>query len=119
MYNSEAYEREEKQSLTNVVKILRDANTTVFTINFNCKVDEKEVHKKLKSISEKDFKDTNKLAKEIFLGKEKTIVGRLSKSENHLGRSLVLDLVRGNSYALIDHRSINWLIVKNTKYIVN
>lgn len=52
------------------------------------------------------------------MGKEKTIVGRLSKSENHLGRSLVHDLTQGRNYALVDHRNINWLIVKNVKYNV-
>lgn len=43
MFNSEVFGREESLPLTKVVKILRDANTTVFTINFNCKVDDKEV----------------------------------------------------------------------------
>jgi hypothetical protein len=43
MFNSEVFERTEKLPLTKIVKILREAHTKVFTINFNCKVDEKEV----------------------------------------------------------------------------
>ena len=120
MHNSDVFAKEEKLALTKVVKILREANTTVFTICFTCKVDEKEVQEKLKKISENDFKDAKNLAKEIFVGREKTIVARLSKSENHLGRSLVLDLAAGGKvYASVDHRNIKWVIVKNVKYIVN
>ena len=120
MYNSKVFGKEEKLALTKVVKLLREANTTVFTICFTCKVDEKEVQEKLKKVSEKDFKDAKNLAKEIFVGREKTIVARLSKSENHLGRSLVLDLAAGGRvYASVDHRNIKWVILKNVKYIVN
>ena len=96
MYNSEVFEKTEKLPLTKIVKILKEAHTKVFTVNFNCKVDEKEVQHKLKRLSPKDFKNTKALAKDIFVGKEKTIVGRLSKSENHLGRSLVIDFHAGN-----------------------
>ena len=120
MHNSAVFAKEEKLALTKVVKLLREANTTVFTICFTCKVDEKEVQEKLKKISEKDFKDAKSLAKQIFIGREKTSVARLSKSENHLGRSLVLDLASGGRiYALVDHRNIKWVILKNVKYIVN
>ena len=120
MYNSKVFGKKEKLALTKVVKLLREANTTVFTICFTCKVDEKEVQEKLKKVSEKDFKDAKNLAKEIFVGREKTIVARLSKSENHLGRSLVLDLAAGGRvYASVDHRNIKWVILKNVKYIVN
>ena len=119
MYNSKVFGKEEKLALTKVVKLLRDANTTVFSICFTCKVDEKEVQEKLKKVSEKDFKDVKNLAKQIFVGREKTIVARLSKSENHLGRSLVLDLAAGGRvYASVDHRNIKWVILKNVKYSV-
>jgi hypothetical protein len=57
------------------------------------------------------------VAKEIFVGKESTVVGRLSNSENHLGRSLVVSFNKG-PYAQVDHRNIKWLILKNVKYIV-
>ena len=32
------------------------------------------------------------LAKELLVGEEKTLIGRLSRSEGKLGRSLVIDL---------------------------
>ena len=43
MYNSAVYTKEEKLSLTKVVKILKEAHSTVFTVCFNCKLDEKIV----------------------------------------------------------------------------
>ena len=91
-HNSEVFAKTEKLPLTKIVKILREANTTVFTINFNCKVESKEAEEKLKRTSTSKFKNVKELAKEVFEGKEKTIVGRLSKSENNLGRSLVVVL---------------------------
>ena len=40
----------------------------------------------------KDTKVANELAKELLLGKESIITGRLSKAEGKMGRSLVIDL---------------------------
>jgi len=53
----------------------------------------------------------------LLVGKESTVVGRLSKSENHLGRSLIVGL-DFKSFAQVDHRTIKWLILKNVKYTV-
>lgn len=41
MYNACIFAKEEKLPLTKVVKVLKDAHSTAFTINFNCKVDDK------------------------------------------------------------------------------
>lgn len=43
MYNASVYAKEEKLALTKVVKILKEAQSTVFTINFTCKVDQKSL----------------------------------------------------------------------------
>ena len=118
MNNAEVFGKEEKLPLTKVVKILKQAHSTAFTICFNCKVDEKEVADKFKGLSRDQFKDAKTLAKEVLLGKEKTVVGRLSKTEGNLGRSLVVGLDAFRQYASVDHRTIKWLIFKNVKYIV-
>ena len=76
------------------------------------------MQEKLQSVSEKDFKDSKTLAKELLTGKESTVVGRLTKTEGKLGRSLVLGLP-ANNFVSVDHRTIKWLILKNVKYIVN
>jgi hypothetical protein len=87
------------------------------TVNFNCKVDEKAVHERLSKATANDLKDTKALAKELLTGTEKTIVGRLSKTEGKLGRSLLIGLP-DVSFAQVDHRTINWVILKNVKYVV-
>lgn len=118
MDSAAAFDKEEKLALTKVVKILKEAHTTVFTICFTCKVDEKVVQEKLAALTQKEFNDPKSLAKEILTGKETTIVGRLSKTEGNLGRSLVVTLDGGKFFASVDHRTIKYLIIKNVKYIV-
>jgi len=47
MHNAGVFAKEEKLALTKVVKILKEAKSTAFTISFNCKIDEKAVQEKL------------------------------------------------------------------------
>lgn len=53
-------------------------------------------------------------------GTERTLRGRLVCPEPLLGRSMVEDLDENGGHNLrqVDHRTINWLIVEGTKYIV-
>jgi hypothetical protein len=46
------------------------------------------------------------------------ITGHLVQSENHFGRSLVVDLNADSksNFRQVDHRSIEWIVFKNTKY---
>ena len=121
MFNANVFASEEKISLTKVAKILEDAKTACFTVCFNAKVDEKTVKEKLESLSAADLKDNAKVAeisKEILIGKETVIVGRLSKSMGKLGRSLVIDLPT-EGFRQVDHRTLKWLIIKNVKYVVS
>lgn len=111
------YASEQKLSLTNVVKVLKEAHSSAFTICFNTKVDEKAIQQRLASFTDADFKDKKKLAKEILHGAEKTVVGRLTKTEAKLGRSLVIGLPNKN-FISVDHRTIQYIILKNVKYIV-
>ena len=118
MHNAAVFAKEEKLALTKVVKILKEAKSTAFTICFTCKVDEKQIQEKLQSITEKEFKDAKTLAKELLTGRESTVTGRLTKTEGKLGRSLVIG-IPANNFVSVDHRTIRWLILKNVKYIVN
>jgi hypothetical protein len=118
MFNGSVFAKEEKLALTKVVKILKEAKSTVFTVSFTCKVDEKHIQERLQALTEKEFKDTKNLAKELLTGKESTITGRLTKAEAKLGRSLVVGIPE-NNFASVDHRTIKWLIFKNVKYVVN
>lgn len=53
-------------------------------------------------------------------GTERTLRGRLFKPEPLLGRSLVEDLDKqGSRLRMVDHRTIEWIIVEGVKYVVN
>lgn len=121
MYNASVFATTEKLCLTKVAKILEEANTACFTVNFTAKVDEKAVKERLAKVTAADIKDKAKLralAKEILEGKETTLVGRLSKAHGKLGRSLIIDLPT-QGYRLVDHRTLKWLVIKNVKYVVS
>lgn len=118
MYSANVFAEEEKLPLTKVVKIFKEANSVAFTICFNTKVDEKAVQERLASLTEKEFNDKKALAKELLSGSEKIVVGRKTQTEGKVGRSLVLGLP-ANNFISVDHRTINWLIIKNVKYLVN
>lgn len=118
MHNASVFEKQEKLCLTKVVDVLKEANSAAFTICFNTKVDEKAVKERLSTLTQQKLKDPKALAKELLTGPEKTFVGRLTKQEAKLGRSLMIVLPE-NSFASVDHRTINWIILKNVKYIVN
>jgi hypothetical protein len=118
MHNAAVFAKEEKLPLTKVVKVLKEAHSTALTVCFNTKVDEKAIQERLSKLTEKEFKDTKKLSKELLEGPEKIQVGRLTKSEAKLGRSLMVGLP-ANNFVSIDHRTINWIILKNVKYVVS
>lgn len=44
----------------------------------------------------------------------------LVKAESVLGRSTVIDLLttHANKFRQVDHRTINYLIIRNTKYLL-
>ena len=114
---ADIYGSEEKLALTKVAEVLNSANSKCFTVCFNTKVDEKLAAEKLSNATAADFKNVKNFAKDLLTGKETTIVGRLSNSDNKLGRSLVVDIA-SKGYRQVDHRTINWLIINNVKYTV-
>lgn len=117
MYNASVFDTEEKISLTKVASALEKAGEACFTACFNTKVDEKEVASRLAKATQDELKNSKALASEILTGKEHTLVGRLSKGESKLGRSLVIDLPT-QFYRQVDHRTLRWLVLKNVKYTV-
>ena len=93
MHNSSVFAEEQKIPLTKVATVLNEANSKCFTVCFTTKVDDKMVAEKLAALKGKPSADTIKtLSKELLIGKESTVVGRLSRAEGRLGRSLVIDL---------------------------
>lgn len=123
--SADSFSKTETLSLTEVVNILENVGDKVFTVNFNKQAVEADIYKKLSNLSVKDRENKKKVV-ECLQGEERTLRGRLINTEPKLGRSSVIDLtiekqVKGdfdNRQRLVDHRSINWLIVNDVKYLV-
>lgn len=58
------------------------------------------------------------LSKQLIEGKDTKMICHLVKSEQHMGRSLVIDLEAPleNNFRQVDHRTIQSIILKNVKY---
>jgi len=98
--SADSFVKEEKTTLTKIAEIMSTSYSTPFTVCFN------------KKITVKEQKEGKKE------GKERTLRGRLVTPEPLLGRSKVEDLDVEEEYKmrLVDHRTINWLIVNGIKY---
>ena len=90
-FSADQYSEEVKVTKTQAAELLIHSPNRPFTVSFN-KTD----------------------------GSERTLRGRLISPEPLLGRSMVEDLDETSDHKLrqVDHRTINWLIVEGTKYIV-
>lgn len=90
-YSADQYDEEIKVSKTQAAELLIHSPNRPFTVNF-----------------EKND------------GVERTLRGRLIAPEPLLGRSMVEDLDETSDHKLrqVDHRTIKWIIVEGTKYIV-
>lgn len=62
----------------------------------------------------------NTLVKEVTEGKECIMTCHLVKVESALGRSTVIDLTSKteNKFRQVDHRTINYIIYHNIKYVL-
>lgn len=131
MYTANQYEFEKTVSRTEICEILEQAGNYIFTVNFNKQVREKDLKDKLLGaikdqkgnlLSQKEIeKALTKVSQEAIQGDERTLIGYLLKLEPKMGRSTVIDLecpVERNRLRLVDHRTINWLILRNVKYVV-
>jgi hypothetical protein len=131
MYSASQYKIEKQVTRTEICEELEQAGNQIFTVNFYKQVKEKNVQEKLLSaINSKNdsplskteiTKVLKKVSKSLLQGEERTLIGYLLKVEPKVGRSTVIDLeLSADQYRVrqVDHRTINWLIIKNVKYIV-
>lgn len=123
MHSADHFCKEVKTNMTDIAEIMQEAKDTIFTVQFKKKLDEKTIFEKLKSTTEAELKNEKNLkafVKEVSAGKECTIIGHLLNTESKLGRSTVIDLTAplGNNIRMVDHRTIDYMIFKNKKYVV-
>ncbi len=91
MVSASQYQTELAVTKTMLAEKLINANSDVFTVNF-------------------DKQD----------GTNRTMVARLTDTENHMGRSNVIDLETDdkNNRRQVDHRTLHYLILRGVKYYV-
>ena len=122
MYSADHFKNEVSLTMTELAEVLQSMDDNVFTIKFKTKVNEEDVVKQLAAKKAADLKPgaaLNSFAKELASGKDHEMVCYLLKVENNLGRSLVIDLSSDsdNKFRQVDHRTIEHIIFKNTKYV--
>jgi hypothetical protein len=133
MYSSDQYtldpEHELQVTRTELIEIFRKVGDTVFTVCFNKQPDAETINNAIESLNNGKIlpiKEMKKVVKEAFKGEVRILTGYLIATETGFGRSMVIDLelIRGENplwdarIRQVDHRSLNWLIWKNTKYTV-
>jgi len=124
------YDTEEKKSRTEVAELLMSARDAIVVVNFNKQANADSVHKQLEVSDGK--KVTKKLLESLLKGEERTLTGYVIGSEPVLGRTVVIDLEKDKvlrptkeagvewdqRQRQVDHRTLNYVIYKNVKYIV-
>lgn len=129
MNSANQYSTEIKTTITKVVNILLHSRGNVFTVSYNKKVTEDDINGALSKINKGKIlsnKEIRESVKDAYKGEERLLTGFLVGTETELGRSKAVDLnikldadkEYDNRVRQIDHRTINWLIVNNVKYIV-
>jgi hypothetical protein len=128
---ADQYDTEEIKSRTEVIQIFLAHPYTAMTVNFNKKVDPKEVAKEIEEAylnsTPRDASTKMRQALNRALeGTERTMIGRHHGHHDEFGRVSFVDMqIARNTSAntdtrlrLVDPRTINWLIVKGVKYKV-
>ena len=97
--------------MTELSDILKGAKDTIFMVEFKKKVDDKQIFEKLNQIKGNEFKKEEmikSLSKGLIDGENTCIIGHLVNCDQHMGRSLVIDLEApiNNRFRQVDHRTI-------------
>lgn len=123
------FNKTEKVSRTEGIALLTANANIVMSVNFNKKIEDKDVNAGKKAIISliegkttvpNPVKFVEATLSSITEGEERTIVGYHSGDYNEFGRLKFIDLQAGSGFNIrqVDPRTINWLIIKNIKYEV-
>ena len=113
---------------TDAINLLGASANLALTVNFNTKVDPKDIKAAKKTIADAlegkiklSVKQANELIDSITEGKDRTMVGRHSGEFNEFGRLKFIDMQAGSGFNFrqVDPRTVNWMIIKGIKYNVS
>lgn len=121
MYSAQHYAKEVALNMTGLAELLQSVQDHAFTVVFKKQATEENAMQALLSADNATFSDAKKLsqlAKQIITGQDCTMTCHMVQVENNLGRSLVIDLKAAgeNKFRQVDHRTIDSIIFKNTRY---
>lgn len=127
-YTASQFNETVEVTRTELIEKFGQVWNTVFTVSFHKQPDAKSINEAIESTNKGrilPIAEMKKLIKEAFKGEERILTGYLVRTETGFGRSTVVDLAleRGNAeydnrLRQVDHRTLNWLIYKNVKYVV-
>ena len=114
---------------TQLIEQLSNVGNTIFTVNFNKLPTVKDINAAIEGLNKGQILPVSQMKKNVkaaFDGEERTLIGYLIQTETGFGRSSVIDITveRGDKpewdarIRQVDHRTLNWLIHKNVKYII-
>lgn len=120
-YSADQFNETKEVTRTELITTLLEVGNTVFTVNFDKLPTPEDFLALTRDAGNKirAFEDMKKDFKKLK-GENRTLVGYLIKTETGFGRSMVIDLEVKEAHKVrqIDHRTLNWLIVRNVKYTV-
>lgn len=130
IYTADQFTEEVKVSRTELINIFTNLGDTVFTVCFNKQPKPEDINDAIASANKGKIipiAELQKIVKEAYKGEERILTGYMINVETGFGRSTVIDLEADKSKSTenwdsrlrqVDHRSLQWLIYKNKKYIV-
>jgi len=125
LISGKQYEKEEKISKTDLTTLFLGNPNTAFTVSFNKQVKETDVTKEIMDSYEGATPKTmeaaiKKAVKRALNGEERILEGYHTGSQDEMGRVQVVDMniTTGSPNRLVDPRTLNYLILKGTKYTV-
>lgn len=130
LYSANQYHETIEVTRTGLIEQFSKVGDTVFTVCFNKQPTATSINQAIDAAIKQDrnipAKDLKKIVKDAYAGELRVLIGRMVSIENGFGRSTVIDLQveKGKKpeydgrIRLVDHRTLNWLICKNKKYVL-
>ena len=123
MHSGDHYQKEVNMNMTSMAELLQSVQDHVFTVSFRKQATEENAAELLAKADKSTFTNKAKLSqlsKDLITGQICQMTCHMVEVENNLGRSLVIDLgtKSPNKFRQVDHRSIDWIIFQNVKYVL-
>lgn len=125
---STQYDTVKEVTRTEMAEILMHSRDSIIKVNFNKQATADSVIEAIDTLLEKSpkLKFTKKGMELLLMGAERTLIGYVIATEPVLGRTIVIDMeiekdkdaTWDNRQRQVDHRTLNYLIVKNVKYVL-